>query len=189
MLSKVVLTDRHFFMDNPSFRTLAPFKELESDEMKFVALYADEDSPFRKIADKERRLEVLRLLPMYRDPNSPDDLNKYGQEIIRNINKDIQRAVVAYDRLQPSNTGKAYRTMAKQLEDFRKILDAPMDARKIDTKEVELRIKIYNEMSSMHRKLKEMEKHDPEDIGTLGKIKKESATKRNVVKLREAQGE
>jgi hypothetical protein len=54
-----VVSDRDFFEDNPHARIMKEFAGASSATMKFVALYSDWRSPYRKLDNYERRERAL----------------------------------------------------------------------------------------------------------------------------------
>jgi hypothetical protein len=57
-----IIKDEDFFVSNPEARIIDAFSNLSSEEMKFMCLVYDYDSPFRKIESDKRKYKVLETL-------------------------------------------------------------------------------------------------------------------------------
>lgn len=157
------ITDRgDFFTDNPEFLNDYDFKKLSSEEAKFVCLFGDFGSPYRKMDPEERTHECVKasglqntgkmgLKELYKRyyPNQPADIKsalyKYakmqGDTVLRNSVdsidkqiKNIQAKMRNPTSLEDSTHMKNWADAMNKYMDLRDKLINKMDGHNADRK-------------------------------------------------------
>ena len=55
-----IMRDKDFFDSNPQAELIDEFSKLTSDEMKYIALVYDYDSPYKNLGKRERKEKAER---------------------------------------------------------------------------------------------------------------------------------
>lgn len=91
------VSEKDFFEDNPHARIMKEFSGATSAQLKFVALFADWLSPYRKLAPAERRERCL-MAAGYKAKGI--NFAKDGDDILKGKNEDVERYIIAYKDIQ-----------------------------------------------------------------------------------------
>lgn len=118
------MKDKDFFETNPEAELIDEFNGITSDEMKYLALVYDYDSPFRNMTLEERKEKVLSLLGYERGAKGAWPTKV--QAIIGGYDKKYLNAAKAYIDLMRDDDKEtliAYQSQLKECQDFMKRKD------------------------------------------------------------------
>ena len=92
-----LISDNDFFDDNPHARLMPEFGGASSNQMKFVCLFADWSSPYRKLNIQERRERSLMAASFIVKGGA---FSKEGEVILKGKNQKVEAYIDAYKGLQ-----------------------------------------------------------------------------------------
>lgn len=92
------VSERDFFEDNPHVRIMPEFAGANSAQLKFVALFSDWLSPYRKLSQQERRERALMAAGGY--VSKGGQFSKEGTAIMAGKNKEVEGYIEMYKKIQ-----------------------------------------------------------------------------------------
>jgi hypothetical protein len=167
-----IFQEGDFFESNPSATLIEEFLALSSDEMKYICLVYDYDSPFRNLVSDVRKFKVLERLPFKKTSSGKHDLKTldmvYGNmpkyvEAARALHSlmfnEDQADILAYKR-QKEEIRNFLTSTNKTAVEMKNVKSYIENQSLLDEKirEIEERIKVKEE--------KEFIKNEKEDVGT-----------------------
>lgn len=107
---------------NPGIDAIPEFAVLTSKQMTAVALIADYDSPLRKLTPKAKR-ERAALLAGY-PLEDGKRLDKNGRDIILGKVESIEKAIIAYQELEPDEDKESIRGYDNMIQMINDIMNS-----------------------------------------------------------------
>lgn len=105
---------------NPGINAIPEFAVITSQQMTAVALIADYDSPLRKLTPRAKR-ERAALLAGYPMESDGKRLDKNGRNIVLGKVESIEKAIAAYEKLEPDEDKESirgYDNMIQKINDL-----------------------------------------------------------------------
>jgi len=122
-----------------AYQVIPEFKKLSDDEMRFVILYTDYDSPFKQWPDKERKSKAQRWV--------------FGEKA-KDPEKDpkIRKAIEQFNELQFDDNRELYRTYQRKMTNFQLLYQNEEDPVKSDKYLIAIK-NLRVEMNALHREI------------------------------------
>jgi len=150
MVFKITRKD-DFFDVNPSAALINEFTEVQSRNMKYIALVFDYDSPLRNLSIEERKIKALNMLEF---PTKKDgDWTKPGYDVMNLADARLIDAVHAYKKLMSDPDKSTLVAYKKQLEECQRF----MSRRDKTATEMRVALGMRTEMDGLREAIKKLE--------------------------------
>lgn len=173
------VTSKDIFEDNPELKAFEEFSVATSNQLKYVFLVYDYDSPLRQLPIKERKEQAV-IRAGYKREKSTYRLDKNARNIINGNVPRVEKAIRAFKEIQFDEDKDLYDAYCEELNEIKEFLrkkDKKLSERNMSLKYMD-KYDVYMEKKKRLQEILEIREVESDDsdsiemssISTLDKV-------------------